>query len=111
MVSSLIIYNLDDERQQNIQQLIKETKRLVIAVIQIQAGSSLLETLEAPVTPKEEELFASYLSDERIKLSKRVESHGNVHQSSGSMQYSNDSISPLSNEKTIHLYANADGSR
>lgn len=47
---------------------------MVVVVVNIQAGLTLLDTLEAPVTPAEEEAFNLYLDGEEARQAGSVES-------------------------------------
>ena len=47
---------------------------MVVTIINIQACPTLLETLEAPITPEEEEAFIAYLNDEETRQSASLES-------------------------------------
>jgi hypothetical protein len=105
-----------DQSQLHIKKLIKETKRLIVAVLHVQTGNNLLETLEASVAPKEEAAFSEYVQGELEKASERAALTGG---SEGNLS-SDTSLSPVSpvSVDTLNIvsaassiFVNSDGSR
>jgi hypothetical protein len=86
-----------------IRQLLKETKKMVVAVISINAGPTLLDTLEAPVTLYEEEAFVAYLDAEEARQSGSVESLNSIK--------SNENVSSQGFRGSLSVSINQDGSR
>ena len=97
----------------------------MIAILHVQTGSSLLETLEIPVTPKEESAFAEYVETELIRANERAEqqqSLGDKVQSTNTLSGSRQELSPAISSPfslaSLHLgyavqslFVNADGSK
>jgi hypothetical protein len=92
-----------DAGQIKIRQLLKATKKMVVAVINIQAGPTLLDTLEAPVTPAEEEAFVEYLDAEEARQSSSLDSLNSIK--------SNENISSQGFRGFLSVSLNQDGSR
>lgn len=101
VLSNLLI--ILDAGQIKIRQLMKATKKMVVAVINIQAGPTLLDTLEAPVTPAEEEAFAEYLDAEEARQSGSLDSLNSIK--------SDQNISSQGFQGFLSVFLNQDGSR